>query len=265
MPLHFSFKQLVLLTALSTGPCWALLPTGVLARVNDVPLSQSSFDTLLQTNITQGQKDSPQLRQILKSDLIARELLLQEASRRGLERREGVQQALVTLQQNFILDLLVNDHLAQNPVSEADLKSEYERQSGLLKGAEQYQLRQIVTASEANAKAVLTALKSGKDFGALAQDKSIDASKAQGGQLGWLLSNDIVPSVLRAISTLPKGGLTASPLEVDGQWLVLLVEDKRPFQVPKYEETLPQLRQSLVQQRRLQLLEQQAKSAKIEQ
>lgn len=265
MPLHFPFKQLVLLTALSTGSSWALLPTGVLAKVNEVPLSQSAFDTLLQTNITQGQKDTPQLRQILKSDLIARELLLQEASRRGLEKRDDVKQALTTLQQNFIVDLLINDHLAQNPISEADLKAEYERQSGLLKGSTQYQIRQIVTASEADAKAVLGALKSGKDFATLAKEKSLDPSKSQGGQVGWLLSNDIVAPVLRAIAPLSKGAMTAAPIEVDGQWMVLLLEDKRPFQVPLYEETIPQLRQALVQQRRMQLLEQLAKSAKIEQ
>ena len=107
--------------------------------------------------------------------------------------------------------------------------------------------------------------KGGKDFAALAKDKSIDVSKDQGGQLGWLLSNDIVPQVLRAISSLKKGALTASPVDVDGRWHVVQLDDKRPFQVPKYEESLPQLRQALVQQRRLQLLEQLAKSATIQQ
>lgn len=259
------FKPLVFMAALGASACWAALPTGVMANVNGVTLSQSTFDTLLQNNLAQGQKDTPQLRQTLKSDLIARELLIQEAARRGLDKREGVQQALATLQQNFMVDLLLSDHLAQNPISDTDLKAEYERQSKLLKGAEQFQLRQIVTATEAEAKSVLTALKSGKDFAAVAQDKSMDPSKAQGGQLGWLLSNDIVPPVMRAISSLPKGALTASPIELNGQWVVLRLDDKRPFVVPQYEETLPQLRQALVQQRRMQLLEQLAKSARIEQ
>ena len=176
-----------------------------------------------------------------------------------------MQQALATLQQNFMIDLLINDHLAQNPIGDADLKTEYARQTGLLKGAEQYQLRHIVTASEAEGKAVIAALKSGKDFAALAKEKSIDISKDQGGQLGWLLSNDIVPQVLQAIASLKKGALTSSPIDVDGRWHVVQVEDKRPFQVPKFEESLPQLRQALVQQRRIQLLEQLAKSANIQQ
>lgn len=261
----FSFKHLAVLAALGATAAWAQLPTGAVASVNGVTLSQSTLDKLVQTGTAQGQKDTPQLRQNIKADLIARELLLQEANRRGLDKREGVQQALATLQQNFMVDLLINDHLSQNPIADADLKAEYERQTGLLKGAEQYQLRHIVTATEAEAKAVLATLKGGKDFAALAKDKSIDVSKDQGGQLGWLLSNDIVPQVLRAISPLKKGALTASPIDVDGRWHVVQVDDKRPFQVPQYEESLPLLRQALVQQRRLQLLEQLAKSATIQQ
>lgn len=259
------FKPLLLCSVLGASALWAQAPAGALATVNGVALSQAAFDKLVQNTIAQGQKDTPQLRQNLKTELIARELLLQEANRRGLDKREGVQQALVTLQQNFMIDLLVNDHLAQNPIAETDLKAEYDRQSGLLKGAEQFQLRHIVTASEAEGKAVIAALKAGKDFAALAKEKSIDVSKDRGGQLGWLLSNDIVPPVLQAISSLKKGALTASPVAVDGRWHVVQVEDKRPFQVPKFEESLPQLRQALLQQRRIQLLEQLAKSANIQQ
>jgi peptidyl-prolyl cis-trans isomerase C len=258
-------KSLWLCAALSLGNAWAQAPAGALATVNGVALSQAAFDKLVQSTVAQGQTDSPQLRQNLKTELIARELLLQEAARRGLDKREGVPQALATLQQNFMIDLLVNDHLAQNPISEADIRAEYARQSGLLKGAEQFQLRHIVTPSEAEGKAVIAALKSGKDFATLAKEKSLDASKEQGGQLGWLLSNDIVPPVLQAITGLKKGALTPTPIDVGGRWHVVQVEDKRPFQVPKFEESLPQLRQALVQQRRLQLLEQLAKSANIQQ
>ena len=259
------FKPLLLCAALGACAAWAQAPASTLATVNGVSLSQAAFDKLVQTTIAQGQKDTPQLRQNLKTELIARELLLQEANRRGLDKRDGVQQALATLQQNFMIDLLINDHLAQNPIGDADLKTEYARQTGLLKGAEQYQLRHIVTASEAEGKAVIAALKSGKDFAALAKEKSIDISKDQGGQLGWLLSNDIVPQVLQAIASLKKGALTSSPIDVDGRWHVVQVEDKRPFQVPKFGESLPQLRQALVQQRRIQLLEQLAKNANIQQ
>lgn len=255
----------LLCSALGTTAAWAQLPAGALATVNGVTLSQTAFDKLVQSTIAQGQKDTPQLRQTLKTELIARELLAQEANRRGLDKREGVQEALATLQQNFMIDVLINDHLTQNPISETDLKAEYERQSGLLKGAEQYQVRHIVTASETEAKAVIAALKSGKSFAALAKEKSIDVSKEKGGELGWLVSNDIVPQVLRAISSLKKGAMAPSPIDVDGRWHVVQLDDKRPFQIPKFEESLPQLRQALVQQRRIQLLEQLAKTANIQQ
>ena len=262
---HFSIQYLVFSLALGAGSAGAQTPIDALPKVNGVSLSRATFDSLLQTNITQGQKDTPQLRQNIKTDLIARELLLQEASRRELDKRDGVQQALVTLQQNFMIELVLSDNLAQNPISEADFKAEYARQAGLLKGVEQYQLRHIVTASKAEAQSVISDLQRGKDFAVLAKEKSIHSSKEQGGQLGWLLSNDLIPAVLSAIQKLKKGDFTLSPVDVNGQWQVLGVDDKRPFQVPKLEDSMAQLRQALLDQRRSQLIEQLAKGANIQQ
>lgn len=254
--------------ALLAGAAWAQspspLPAGAFASVNGAPLSQAAFDKALQLNLDKGQKDSPQLRQALKTELIARELLVQEAKRRGLDKSASAQETWAALQQNFLIDLLVSDHLAQNPLTEAELRAEYARQTGLLQDAQQYQLRHIVLASESEAKAVLSALKKGQDFARLAREKSIDASRDQGGSLGWLVSTDIVPPVARAIASAKKNGLVASPVEVDGRWHVVQVEDKRPFQIPRIEDSLPQLRQALVQQRRVQLLEQLAKAATIQ-
>lgn len=255
----------LLCCAVGTSTAWAQLPAGALATVNGVTLSQATFDKLMQVNLAQGQKDTPQLRQAIKTELIARELLLQESKRRELDKREAAQEAWAALQQNFLIDLLVSDHLAQNPITEADIKAEYQRQTGLLQGAEQYQLRHIVLPTESAAKDVLAALKKGQDFTRLARDKSIDASKDQGGELGWLMSTDIVPPVARAVAALKKGALTTSPVEVDGRWHVVQLQDKRPFEIPKMEASLPQLRQALLQQRRIQLLEQLAKAATIQQ
>lgn len=260
-----SLQRWLLCCALSTTPAWAQVPAGAFATVNGVTLSQKTFDNLVQMNIAQGQKDTPQLRQSLKAELIARELLAQESTRRGLDKTAAAQEAWNTVHQNFLMDLLLNDHLAQNPITESDIKAEYERQSGLLRGAEQYLLRNIVVASETEAKAVIASLKSGKDFAQLARDKSLHASKEQGGNLGWLVSTDIVPQVAKAIAPLKKGAMVQTPIEVDGLWHVVQVDDRRPFQVPKMEDSLPQLRQALLQQRRTQLLEQVAKVATVQQ
>lgn len=261
-----SFAACALLcSALFSATVRAELPAGAVATVNGAALSQATFDKLVQMNVAQGQKDTPQLRQALKTELIARELLVQESSRRGLDKREPAQEAWAALQQNFLIDLLVSDHLAQNPITEAELKAEYERQAGLLKGAEQYLLRHIVLPSESAAKDVMAALKKGQDFAQLARDKSIDTSKDRGGELGWLMSTDIVPPVARAIASLKKGALVTAPVQVDGRWHVVQMQDRRAFQTPKLEESLPQLRQALVQQKRIQLLEQLAKNATIQQ
>ncbi len=257
----------LLCAALLAGQAWAqspALPAGAFATVNGVALSQSALDKVLQLNLERGQKDTPQLRQALRTELIARELMVQEANRRGLGQSPAAQEAWAALQQNFLIDLLVSDHLAQNPLSEADLRAEYARQTGLLQDAQQYQLRHIVLASESEAKAVLSGLKKGQDFTRLAREKSIDASRDQGGNLGWLTSTDLVPPVARAVAAAKKNGLLGAPVEVDGRWHLVQIDERRPFQVPRFEDALPQLRQALAQQRRMQLLDQLAKAARIQ-
>ncbi|NDF45235.1 MAG: hypothetical protein EB125_05985 [Betaproteobacteria bacterium] len=59
------------------------LPLGAMATVNGVVLPVKRLDQLVQVNGSQGRQDTAQLRTALKAELIARELLLQEAQRRG--------------------------------------------------------------------------------------------------------------------------------------------------------------------------------------
>jgi peptidyl-prolyl cis-trans isomerase C len=45
-------------------------PPGAFATVNGVPVPQSLIDTNVKVNIAQGQKDSPELRQVIQDELI---------------------------------------------------------------------------------------------------------------------------------------------------------------------------------------------------
>ena len=53
------------------------------AVVNGVPIEQQAFDQLLQQSLKQGNRDTAQLRQRVRDQLVARELFLQEQSLRS--------------------------------------------------------------------------------------------------------------------------------------------------------------------------------------
>jgi peptidyl-prolyl cis-trans isomerase C len=242
------------------------LPAGAAATVNGVSITEKLLENNIRVNVQQGQQDSPELRRLILDELIARELLAQEAARMGLDKTAQAQDQFVMLRQGFMIDLVVNDYLGKNPVSDSDVRAEYDRQVALTAdgaAAQQYSISQILLGSEADARAVLAALKGGQKFDDLARAKSVDASKEQGGNLGWVLPGQIMPAISNVMVNLSKGAVTQSPIQTQMGWHVLKVDDIRPFKVPSFEDSKNQIYQGLMQNKRLMLLNKVRETAKV--
>ncbi len=235
------------------------------AVVNGVVIPGRLMERNVQANLSQGQGDSPALRAALKEELIARELMVQEAVKRGLDKRQDSEDALLALRQNFLIDALVQDDLNKKPITEDEIKAEYERQVKLLSAGEmqQYQLAAIVLENESDARAVISALRSGQSFESQAKAKSIDPSKDRGGELGWLLPDQMTPAISTVAVNLSAGSYSVAPIQVGAYWNVIKVLGKRPYQVPTLQESKSQVQVGLIQQRRSVLLKKLQDSAKI--
>ena len=240
-------------------------PAGTSATVNGVAISDKTIDKIIKANMAQGQKDTPELRKVILDELIARELFIQEANKLGLEKTPEAQEQLAMIRNNFLIDLLVADYLKKSPITDSDLKIDYDKQLAAIGDAQEYNLKQIVVTNESDAKAIIAALKKGDVFEKLAKDKSIDGSKEQGGNLGWVLSKQIIPEIGNVIANLGKGGLTSVPIQTSMGWHVVRVEDVRPFKAPSFDESKNRIRQSLLQNKRLELLAKLRETAKISQ
>ncbi len=240
------------------------LPSGAIATVNGVAIASKTLDQLVQASVMQGQPDSAPLRNALKTELIARELFWQEAQKRGLEKNPDVAAALAQVRQNVLIDFLIQDEIKQKPVTDAEIKADYGRQIASLSDAQQYQLRQAVFATEADAKAAIAAVRAGASLAKLAKEKSMDVNKDKEGLLDWMLPNQIVPAVSNVIVNLGKGTLAATPIQVGEGWHVIRVEDKRKFVPPTLEQSKDGIRAALMQQRRIDLLNELTRKAKVE-
>ena len=239
----------------------------VLVKVNGVTIPERLLDQALQASVAQGQRDSAELRTAIKSELVARELLSQEALRRGLDKKPAAQDALNAIRQSLLVDLLVNDELEKKPLTDADMQTEYNRQIKALaeiSDLKQYQLKVILLKTEAEAQEVIAAAKSGRPFELLAKEKSLDPSNQNGGSLGWVLPGQVVPAISNVMVNLTKGSVSVAPIQTSGGWNVIKVEDTRPFVPPGFEESKPQVRAALIQSRRSALLSDLAKAAKID-
>jgi peptidyl-prolyl cis-trans isomerase C len=128
---------------------------------------------------------------------------------------------------------------------------------------QQYQLRLLVVPTEAQARDAIRQINQGQSMEAWVKDASTDVSRNNGGLMDWLLPNQMLPGIANVVVNLSKGQVTAAPIQTPSGWNVLRVENIRPFVIPKFEETLEQLRASLVQQRRAAYLAQLRASANI--
>jgi peptidyl-prolyl cis-trans isomerase C len=222
------------------------------ATVNGTPITQGLLNLSVRALTNQGQKDTPELRQVIKEDLINKELVAQEATKLGLAKEIDFPDQITQLKQNLLLQVFLEDHFKRDPITDAKMREEYERQRKLMgegSNATQYRLSQILVSNETDAIDLIRRIQKGELFGKLAQEYSMDAgSKAQGGSLGWVMPGQVIPSVASAIPALSKGGITLTPIQTPSGWVILKLDDKRAFKIPSFEETKPQIRQALVQQ-----------------
>ena len=237
------------------------------ATVNGTPLTNGLLDLNIKAAMAQGQKDSPELKNALKDELINRELLTQESIRQGLDKDIDFRDQIAQLKQTLMIQTFLENHFQKNPISDAKLREEYDRQKKLIgdgASANQYRLSQIIVSNETDALDLIRRIQKGELFGKLAQEYSIDqASKTNGGQIGWVLPGQVVPPVANVIVNLNKGAVANAPIQTQGGWVIVKVDDKRPFKLPTFEEAKPQLRQAIVQQYLAETVKKLRESAKI--
>ena len=248
--------------ALIVMPQWAMAQSTV-GTVNGVTVPAALLEQVVKNNSKQDIKDSAELRQVIRNELIIREVLAQEAVKRGLDKTEEAKNQLILLRQNFLAELLLTDYMEKNPISNEEVRKEYERQARQLTGVQQYKISDVVLATEADARAALARLQKGERFELVAREMSLDASKQQGGDMGWLLADQIVPLIANVIVNLPKGSTVAAPIQTPTGWHVIRLDDQRPYVLPSFEESKERVRQGLQQQQRATYINKLQSEAKI--
>jgi len=115
---------LLALIAVASAPAFAQNA----AVVNGKAIPSARLDEAVKTVVAQGQgQDSPQLRAAIKEELVAREVLMQEALKQGFDKKPEVKQALDNARQTIIVNQLARDYITKNPVSDAEIKAEYDK------------------------------------------------------------------------------------------------------------------------------------------
>lgn len=244
-----TFKPARLLVAMMTIVCLPALAQNV-AVVNGKPITSARMDAMVKQVVAQGQQDSPQLRNAIKEELINREILMQEADKNGVPNDAEVKSQLEMARQSIIIRGLIANYLKKHPISDADLKKEYQNYKQIV-GDKEYHARHILVENESEAKDIIAKLKSGSKFEDLAKQSKDPGSAANGGDLGWTTPNAFVKPFADAMIALKKGQTTDAPVQTQYGFHVIKLDDVRPAKVASLEEMKPQITE-VIQQEKLQ-------------
>jgi peptidyl-prolyl cis-trans isomerase C len=253
-------KLLIALLAVIAVPAFAQN----VAVVNGKAIPTSRVEAVVKQVVAQGQQpDSPQLRELIKKDLIGREVMMQEAEKQGFSKDAAVKTQIENARQAIIVNAMIGDYVKKNPVSDADIKAEYDRFTAQA-GDKEYHVRHILLATEAEANDVIAKLKGGAKFEELAKVSKDTGSAANGGDLDWASPSSFPPAFSAAFVALQKGGVTEKPVQTQNGFHVIKVDDIRPAKLPTLEEVKPQIAEALTQKKLQAYQEELVKKAKVQ-
>lgn len=238
-------------------------PDPVVAKVGGVEIRQSEIDLATAGLDPQLANLPPEQKKVAAlSALIDVKLLAADASKEGLENDAAFKQRVAYLTERELHNAFFKKHVV-DAVTPEEVKARYEKEIAAVEPQEEVRARHILVKTEEEAKEIIVALDGGKNFADLAKEKSTDAA-SEGGDLGYFTKGRMVPEFETAAFALEKGAYTKTPVKSQFGFHVILVEDKRKQAPPTLEQVEPQVRQLVMRDKYIALLETAKASATVE-
>jgi peptidyl-prolyl cis-trans isomerase C len=175
-------------------------------------------------------------------ELIEVKLLAMEALGRGLDEEPESRHRLNTARDNILGNILL-ERIAAEEIDEAAIRKMYEAQVQLLEPQmeNEARVRHILAPNKETIDKIAAELKTGVDFAVLAARRSSDeATRLDGGDLGFITADETSPELARVIREVPEGGVSR-PFEDTAGWHIVKIEQvrkRRPPSIDVLRETI---------------------------
>jgi peptidyl-prolyl cis-trans isomerase C len=250
----------IALAVLAVSSAWAQN----VAIVNGKPVPTSRVEALSQQVASQGKPVTPEMQAQIKEEVINREVFMQEAQKRGVDGSDEFKTQMELARQAIMIRALFADYQKKNPVTDEEVKAEYDKFAAA-NGGKEYRARHILVEKEDVAKKLIADIKKGGKFEDIAKKNSKDpGSGANGGDLDWANASSYVAEFSEAMTKLEKGKMTDTPVKSQFGYHIIRLDDVRQAQLPPIEQVKPQITQQLGQQKLAAFQKEMRDKAKIE-
>jgi peptidyl-prolyl cis-trans isomerase C len=234
------------------------------AKVNGVAIPSAYFDAMNKEREASGQPSTPDVGNAIKDELVNREILSQAARKKGLDKTALVAAQMDMARQAVLIRAFFDDHVKANPITDAQLKTDYDKFVAQM-GDKEYKARHVLVETEDEAKAVIASLGKGDSFEKVAKEKSKDTgSKDNGGDLDWGPAGRYVPEFGNAMKALKKGETTKTAVKSPFGYHVIRLDDVRDMKVPAFTEVKDNFKQRAQQEQITKLVQELRSKATVE-
>lgn len=237
----------------------------VVARVNGQDITAEDLAIAEEMYAPQlGQVPEDAKRSMLVDALIELRLVAEAARAANVAEQEAYKRQMAFFEAQTLRSLFVEQQVAA-AVTDAAVRAAYDEQVAKIPPVPERRLRHILLRSEGDAQDVIDALKSGRSFAEVAQERSADeVSKANGGDLGFVAQGQIIPEIDAAAAQLKPGQFTQTPVATAFGFHVVLLEENRNRPAPPFETVASQIRQALEAQEERRILSELRAGAQVE-
>jgi len=220
-----------------------------LVQINDVSISLEEFRQMSERQPLEGKMrllSEKGLRDFLDNYVITREVLYQEAKKKGLHKNKEIMSKVEDFKRAMLIDALLEDTLrGKSEVTETEVQQYYKGNEDSFKEPREIKIRHIIVNSEPALKEVLEKLSKGERFEKLASTYNIDMSREDGGNIGYIRRGQLAPSFSQfeeaAFSLRKKGEMSEVVKTVYGYHIIQL-EDRRGTVLRPFDQVKEKIR-----------------------
>lgn len=247
------FLGVTLLFALWFSRCEKLGEKGLsgkeLVRINNVSISLEEFRQMSEKQPLEGKLrlvSEKGLREFLENYVITREVLYQDAKKKGLDKNKEILAKVEDFKRAMVIDALLEKELrGKEEVSDSEVQRYYQENQDHFTEPREVKLRHIVVNSEPILKDVLMKLSKGEGFEKLASTYNIDRSREDGGNLGYIRRGQLAPLFAQfeeAAFSLRKKGEVSEVVKTPYGYHLIELEDRRGTALRPFDQVREKIR-----------------------
>lgn len=179
--------------------------------------------------------------------LIKQEALVVRAQQQGVDEDAAVRRRVKAAADRQLADEYLTKEISQG-ITEAALLDRYNRDIAGHPGEEEVRARVILVDTEKEASSLISEIKGGADFAAVARRSSKDTTVATGGDLGFQTRDKINPEIGAVAFALSAGQLSSFPVHTAAGWFIVKTEERRQQPTPAFPLVREQLKQAMLRE-----------------